>query len=78
MYSADAPDGLKTDVYPMQRGDEHGPFFFVDHETKRPMLRKNGSVDYPWHGWEAGVDDEPGQAYDVVAAFETSPGYVRI
>ena len=78
MYGADSPDGAKTDVYPMQRGDEHGPFFFIDNETRKPMLRKNGSVNYPWHGWEGGVDDKPGQAYDVVAAFETNPQYVEI
>lgn len=78
MYSADTADGPKTDVYTMQRGDEHGAFFSVDQATKKPKLRDNGSVDYPWHGWEAGTDDKPGQAYDVVAAFETNPQFVKL
>jgi hypothetical protein len=76
MYSALSQDGPKDDVYPMQRGDEHGPFFLIDKDTGRPGLRANGSVDYPWHGWEAGNDAKPGQAYDVVAAFETNPQWV--
>lgn len=78
MYSAATADGPKTEAYPMQRGDEHGPFFSIEQKTKKPMLRENGAVDYPWHGWEAGVDDNPGQAYDVVAAFETNPDYVQL
>ncbi|MBH79158.1 MAG: hypothetical protein CMQ49_01445 [Gammaproteobacteria bacterium] len=78
MYGADAPDAPHSNDYPMQRGDEHGSFFHVDPETGKPQHLDNGAVAYPWHGWEAGRDDEPGQAYDVVAAFETNPDYVRI
>ena len=77
MYGADAPDGPKVAQYPMQRGDEHGAFFATD-AAGNPRLLANGAVDYPWHGWEAGTDDEPGQAYDVVAAFETNPEFVRV
>lgn len=78
MYGADAPDAPHSNDYPMQRGDEHGAFFVVDANTGKPRLRENGAVEYPWHGWEAGTDDQPGQAYDVVAAFETNPDYVAI
>lgn len=78
MYSAATADGPKTEVYPMQRGDEHGPFFTIEQESNKPLLRENGAVSYPWHGWEAGMDDKPGQAYDVVAAFETNPEYVQL
>ncbi len=78
MYSATAADGPKTETYPMQRGDEHGPFFAINQPSKKPLLRENGAVSYPWHGWEAGMDDEPGQAYDVVAAFETNPKFVQL
>ena len=76
MYSADAQDGPKTQTYALQRGDEHGPFFEYDRVTGRPSLSDNGAVKYPWHGWEAGNDDKPEQAYDVVAAFETNPQFV--
>ena len=78
MYGCDAPDAPHSDDYPMQRGDEHGTFFIVDAKTGKPQLLDNGAVEYPWHGWEAGIDDQPGQAYDVVAAFETNPDYVTI
>lgn len=78
MYGADAADAPHSDDYPMQRGDEHGTFFHIDPATGKPRMRDNGAVDYPWHGWEAGKDDQAGQAYDVVAAFETNPDYVVI
>lgn len=78
MYGADAPDAPHSDDYPMQRGDEHGAFFITDPATGKPKHRDNGAVEYPWHGWEAGSNDQPGQAYDVVAAFETNPDYVVI
>ncbi len=78
MYGCDAADGPHSNDYPMQRGDEHGAFFLIDQATGKPRRRANGAVDYPWHGWEAGTDDRPGQAFDVVAAFETNPDYVKI
>ena len=78
MYGANDPEAPHSDDYPMQRGDEHGVFFVVDPLSGKPQLRENGAVEYPWHGWEAGTDDQAGQAYDVVAAFETNPNYVVI
>ncbi len=78
MYGAAGPEAPHSDDYPMQRGDEHGYFFIADPSTGKPSMCDNGAVEYPWHGWEAGVDDKPGQAYDVVAAFETNPDYVLI
>lgn len=61
----------------MQAGEEHGPFFRLDEATGKPLLRPNGAVDYPWHGWQGGTDDQPGQAYDLVAAFEIYPEFVK-
>lgn len=77
MYSADSAQGQKTHQYPMQQGDEHGPFFAIDQTSNQPRIKENGAVEYPWHGWEAGKDTKPGQAYDLVAAFETNPAYVQ-
>ena len=62
----------------MQRGEEHGPFFFVDATTGLPVLRENGAVSYPWHSWQAGTDDQPGQAYDVVTAYEITAPYCDV
>lgn len=78
MYECDAPDSLLRDRYAMQRGEEHGPFFNVDETTRMPRMRANGAVDYPWHGWQAGTDDDDRQAYDFVAAFEINPAYAPL
>lgn len=76
MYGCDEPGAPRT-RYPMQAGQEHGPFFAVDQDGA-PCLRENGAVAYPWHGWESGEDEHAEQAFDFVAAFETSPIYVKI
>jgi hypothetical protein len=78
MYRCDSPESETREHWPMARGEEHGPFFEFDAATGRPQLRDNGAVAYPWHGWQAGSDELPGQAYDFVAAFEISPDHVRI
>ncbi len=78
MYRCDAPDDTTRERFPMQRGQEHGPYFEFDSETRSPKLRENGAVSYPWHGWQAGTDEAPDQAYDFVAAFEINPRYVRV
>ncbi len=75
MYRCSAPGSAERERTPMKRGTEHGPFFRV--ANGRPQLRENGAVDYPWHGWQAGRDAEPGQAYDFVCAFEINPDFVR-
>lgn len=75
MYEIEAPGAAHRQRYPMQRGDEHGPFFKVDASSGRPEMCANGAVAYPWHGWEAGASDGAGQAYDVVAAFEITAPY---
>ena len=72
MYLCDAPGGPKQ-RFPMRRGQEHGPFFAIDPGTGRPVLRANGAVEYPWHGWQGGQDGSEERAYDFVAAFETNP-----
>ncbi len=75
MYETDAPGAPDRVRHPMQRGEEHGPFFLVDAQSGKPVLRENGAVAYPWHSWQAGQDEAPGQAYDVVAAFEITAPY---
>ena len=77
MYLCDEPGGPRTHL-PMRRGQEHGPFFATYPNTGRPVLRPNGAVEYPWHGWRAGNDDGTGQAFDFVAAFETYPDFVAV
>lgn len=73
MYQCDAPGAPARKRYPMQRGEEHGPFFLSDPATGLPKFRDNGAVEYPWHGWQAGTDGKDGQAFDFVAAFELTP-----
>ena len=57
---------------------EEGPLQRFDPATGAPRLRDNGAVDYPWHGWQAGIDSVPGQAYDIVAAFEITVPYAIV
>ena len=78
MYETAEPGAPHRDRWPVQQGEEHGPFFFFDPSTGAPKLRENGAVDYPWHGWEAGTDAGPGQSYDVVAAFEITAPYADV
>ena len=78
MYLTPAPGSPERKRFPVQQGEEHGPFFEYDAVSGAPLLRDNGAVDYPWHGWEAGVDDIPGQAYDVVAAFEITDRFALV
>ena len=35
------------------------------------------SEQYPWHGWQGGNDDRPGQGYDAVLAFEINPACIE-
>lgn len=77
MYECAEPGAEKT-RYPITAGFEHGPFFDIEKETGQPVVLPNGAVSYPWHGWEAGTDDDPRQSYDLVFAFETLPAMVKI
>ncbi len=77
MYRTAEPGAAERTRLPMQRGDEHGPFFEIDAGTGLARLRANGAVEYPWHGWEAGNDDRPGQQYDLVAAYEITAPYSK-
>ncbi len=78
MYLTPEPGAAERTRFPVQAGEEHGPFFNFDAASGDPTLLANGAVSYPWHGWEAGTDDKPGKAYDVIAAFETAPQFVRV
>lgn len=78
MYRCDAPGADSRERIPMQAGEEHGPFFHFDATSGAPVLRDNGAVSYPWHGWQGGSDADPAPAYDLVAAFEISPQYARV
>ncbi len=76
MYRTSEPGAAERERLPMALGDEHGPFYDRDGQG-RPVLRDNGAVQYPWHGWQGGDDDLPGSAYDFVAAFEINPDYIE-
>lgn len=78
MYDCEDGDLHKRKSLPLQRGEDHGPFWAIDGETGMPKLRENGAVEYGLHGWQAGSDDDDGQAYDVVAAFEMNPEFAKI
>ena len=78
MYETPAPGADERTRLPVQAGEEHGPFFDYDAASGEPKVLDNGAVSYPWHGWQAGTDDTPGQAYDVIAAFETAPKFARV
>lgn len=78
MYECDAVGSPNRTRISLQRGQEHGPFWAVDPETRLPSRRTNGALQYPFHGWQAGSDDASGQSYDLVAAFEFNPEYARV
>ncbi|MCC5886003.1 MAG: hypothetical protein JJT88_06165 [Gammaproteobacteria bacterium] len=78
MYTTPEPGAAERERLPMQPGEEHGPFFVVDPATGMAKLRENGAVEYPWHGWQAGQDDEPGQRYDLVCAYEITAPYSEV
>jgi hypothetical protein len=62
---------------PILRGQEHGPFWLTDDQDM-PRKRENGSVEFNLHGWQAGNNEDEGQAYDLVAAFELNPDYSQL
>ena len=76
MYETPGPGSGERTLHPMILGQEHGPFYDRDIQGL-PIFRKNGTVQYPWHGWQGGQDDSPGQRYDYVWAFEINPDYVE-
>ena len=78
MYIADGPEGNARKRIPLQRGQEHGPFFLTNPTTRLPEMLDNGAVRYPWHGWKAGVTNDNSEAYDFFAAFEINPKYARL
>ncbi|MEK9821049.1 MAG: hypothetical protein VW840_02685 [Gammaproteobacteria bacterium] len=76
MYTTPEPGATERKLYPMGLGDEHGPFYDLD-DKGMPVMRPNGAVSYPWHGWRGGTDDAREQAYDYVWAFEISPAFIE-
>lgn len=78
MYSTVEPGAPERERLPMQSGEEHGPFFAIDPATGMAKLRENGAVEYPWHGWQGGQDDQPGQSYDLVCAYEITVAYSKV
>ena len=76
MYSTAEPGAIERTLFPMGLGDEHGPFYDLD-DKGLPVMRPNGAVQYPWHGWQGGTDDAPGQTYDYVWAFEINPAFIE-
>ena len=78
MYKCASREATERQRTVIDRGEEHGPFFGFDKKTGKPLLRDNGAVEYPWHGWQGGTDNLPDEAYDLVVAFEISPEYTRV
>ncbi len=78
MYDCEDGDLNKRKEIPLQRGEDHGPFWAIDRATRMPKLRENGAVEYGFHGWQAGTDDDESLAYDLVAAFEMNPEFAKI
>lgn len=76
IYGVEAENRRKK--IPLQRGEEHGPFFRIDAKSRAILTRDNGSIFYDPHGWQAGTNDEPGQYYDFVGAYELNPRYAKI
>ena len=77
MYETAEPGAPDRSRMPVPEGFEHGPFFEFD-STGAPILRENGAVTYPWHGWQGGDDGKAGQAYDLVIPFEITAPYARV
>lgn len=77
MYETAEPGAPERSRMPVPEGFEHGPFFEFD-TTGAPILRENGAVTYPWHGWQGGDDGKAGQAYDLVIPFEITVPYARV
>ncbi len=77
MYSTPEPGAAERHRLPMFVGEEHGPFFVITGNGTA-KLRENGAVEYPWHGWQAGQDGLPGQAYDLVCAYEITAPYAKV
>jgi hypothetical protein len=77
MYRTPEPGAAERSRLPMYIGEEHGPFFVIA-TNGMAKLRENGAVEYPWHGWQAGEDGYPGQAYDLVCAYEITAPYSKV
>lgn len=77
MYQKHSPEDDRPIRHPMVVGDEHGPYFDRQPDG-RPVMRSNGAVQYPWHGWQGGDDGDSAPAYDFVAAFEINPAFVQV
>ena len=49
--------------------NEHGGMWHRDPQTEKAMRRKDNTVSYPWHKWQAGK----GKHVDVWVALEFNP-----
>ncbi|CAF1283973.1 unnamed protein product [Rotaria sp. Silwood1] len=57
---------------PMPPFYEQGPLWDIDAQNK-PVLRNDGTVVYPWHKWQSGINRLFNQSFDVwlVVAFKS-------
>ena len=78
MYDCDPTDRKKRTYITMQRGQDHGPFWAINEDTGMPRFRENGAIEFGFHGWQAGNDNEPQQAYDLVGAFEMNQVHSKV
>ncbi|KAK7676342.1 hypothetical protein QCA50_020683 [Cerrena zonata] len=69
-FNPDKPNLDDTGLVVVPALHEHGPLWHTGLDGL-PLLRKNDTVDYPWHAWLAGDKSPNGmQSYDVWVAFE--------
>lgn len=70
------PDDLPPEAYeklPLSSLEEHGGFWDQERDGM-PAYREDGSIQYPYHKWQAGDD---GDNIDVWAVFELNPKLVE-
>jgi len=48
---------------------EHGPLWDIG-EQGQPVTRSNGTIVYPWHKWQCGMDNSSNQSFDIAMAFD--------
>ncbi|RDX48488.1 hypothetical protein OH76DRAFT_1483853 [Lentinus brumalis] len=75
-FDPDHPDKDKYETLIVPDMAEHGPLWRTDRDGLA-KLRKNDTIDYPWHAWIAGNGDPVDQHFDVWFVFELPPLVAR-
>ena len=88
MFNGTGEGGMvdhQGNLYVVREGNEHGPFWKIDPQTGRPVLRENGAVWYEPHKWQAGGTPEDAatgkgqfRKFDIWTAFEIAPEFAVV